>query len=77
MKNYLEEKRTNIEVGSYVLQNGFLPRHANEILRKLQQEGEISVAFSDGSNRKVRRNAFYLEEKQNKIQIQKKYRKRR
>lgn len=44
LKEYLSSSsRTNIEVYNLILNNGFLPKHANKIFRDWQEEGALDV----------------------------------
>lgn len=49
----------NRDLYPFVLENGFLPSHASEILRELQVRGVLSVVKL-GSGQKARGGAFYL-----------------
>lgn len=55
---YLKEKRTSAQVYEYTLNHSHLPKHANEILTKWQNEGRLDVILSDGNA--ARKKAFYL-----------------
>lgn len=66
--NPLEEKlksflaagpRTNGEIYLFTLQNGFLPKHTNEIFREWQNNSLLSVTPPSGSAR-VKKGAFYV-----------------
>ncbi|RTQ52379.1 three-Cys-motif partner protein TcmP [Hymenobacter gummosus] len=50
--------RTNEDLLEFGLAEGFLPKHTNEVLRKLQATGRLHVSASDGQN--MRKGAFYL-----------------
>lgn len=50
-------KRYNRDVYNFVLHEGFLPKHANEILRDWQLKDNLNVFNFDGST--GRKNAFY------------------
>lgn len=52
------DKRYNSDLYQFVLQNGFLPKHANEILGSLQEKSKLNIQAVDGS--KVRKGAFYV-----------------
>lgn len=55
---FLKEKpRTNGETYEFTLRQGFLPKHANEILADWQQIGKLSVKLTNGKN--ARKKAFY------------------
>lgn len=49
----------NRDVYRYVLENGFLPRHAKAHLETLQVNGKLEVT-DPGTGEKVRKGAFYL-----------------
>ena len=58
--NELENRDlTNVEMYRLVLQNEFLPKHANEILKELQNSNQISVV-DEGTNISARKGSFYL-----------------
>ena len=58
--NFLKTgKRFNSDLYQFVLHNGFLPKHANDILGYLQKNGNVVVQSEDGS--KVRKGAFYVD----------------
>lgn len=66
--NYLKEFRSNAGIYSFILSNGFLPKHVNELLKKLENEGKII------SEKPKRKNAFYIsydnyKDSPNKIKI--------
>ena len=56
-ENNLEEKilseilKTDLEVYTYTLEEGFLPKHANEILKRMLEENIISFEFKLLSNK--------------------------
>jgi three-Cys-motif partner protein len=57
--NFLKERpRTNADVYSYTLHNGYLPTHATQILCKFQQDDTISVEKPDST--KARKSSFYI-----------------
>lgn len=58
LKIYLQEKRFNGEVYEYTLRQGYLPKHANQILQQWQKKDILDVNLSNGD--KARRNSFYL-----------------
>lgn len=51
-------KRYNGDVYSFTLQNGFLPKHTNQILEDWLKEGKLSVIAAEGQT--ARKKAFYL-----------------
>lgn len=59
LMNFLgENARTNAEVYEFTLRNGYLSKHANEILNDLQSQGRLTVELQDGQ--KARKSSFYL-----------------
>lgn len=64
--NYLQTPRTNNEIYIFILKNEFLPKHASQVLKNLQQEDKISVNSYFGDC-KVRKGSFYLNYKDYKI----------
>jgi hypothetical protein len=51
--------RTNHDVYRFTLESGFLPKHANHVLRTLQRDGMIEV-IDLTAGKPARRNAFYV-----------------
>ncbi len=49
----------NRELYQFVLENGFLPSHAGDVLRSIQKSGNLSVV-EVASGQKAHGNAFYL-----------------
>lgn len=58
--NILDTPKNNKELYKYILIHGFLPKHANEILAKLQNEQKIEVVLAGDNNTKARKGAFYI-----------------
>ena len=58
MEQFLRIDRTNSEIYDFILRCGFLPKHANEVMRSLQDQGRL-VVFSSGTS-KIRKGAFYI-----------------
>jgi len=54
LKIYLKIKKTNNELYEFTLKNGFLLKHTNDILKKLQNENKLHF------DRDIRKNAFYI-----------------
>ena len=54
LMTYLRQERTNKEIYLFALTNGFLIKHTNDILKKLQSDGKLDF------DRKVRKSSFYL-----------------
>lgn len=60
MLSFLEKRqRSNCEIYEFILQHGYKPTHANEVLRKLQKDDLIEVFLVDNGN-KARMGAFYV-----------------
>ena len=59
--NYISTNKTvnNNQIYELTLRNMYLKKHANEILRNLQKENKIIVVDAQ-TNKKARKNAFYL-----------------
>lgn len=55
--DYLDEERTNGDLYEFGLNQGFLPRHVNSILKKFQIDDILKIEKTDGS--KIRKGAFY------------------
>lgn len=51
-------KKSNGELYEFVLHSGFLPKHANEILRSLQDSNMLTTKLSD--DKSVRKGVFYI-----------------
>jgi hypothetical protein len=51
---YLQDFKTNIDIYKFTLQQGFLLKDTNSILRQLQQQSKLEF------DRKVRKNSFYI-----------------
>lgn len=65
--SYLTQSgRTNKDLYSYGLDHGFLPKHTNEILSDLKNQGRIKVTALDGGNE----NGFYLSNKNRLVSIE-------
>lgn len=59
LENFLKEgAKTNAQLYEFVIRNGYLPKHANEILRSFQKASRIHVSPSS-----VKKGAFYLDYK--------------
>lgn len=58
LTDFLRIRRTNAEVYEFTLHCGHLPSHANQILIKLQNAGNLESLNAD--NKPGRKNAFYL-----------------
>jgi len=55
---FLRTDRTNGQIYQFTLHNGHLPNHANEILMKLQTNGQLKALKPDGT--KARKSSFYI-----------------
>ena len=64
LKSILEEAlkspHTNNEIYEIVLRNEFLPKHANEVLRELQQNNPRFSVINIATGKSARKNSFYL-----------------
>ena len=56
----LRSPQTNNDIYELVLRNEFLPKHANEVLRNLQQSNPHFSVQDISSGRNARKNSFYL-----------------
>lgn len=63
--DYLSVARTNGEIYKFVLKKEYLPKHANEVLRDLQNNNQINVTLGD-SKKLARKGSFYLSYKDSK-----------
>lgn len=48
--------RTNKEIYEFTLQNGFLPKHANSVLKELDRTGRLRIS----SFQKIKKGSYYL-----------------
>jgi len=55
-------KKSNLEVYKFILHEGFLPKHANELLRDWQNSNSVDVVDANGTP--GRKGAFYLNYKE-------------
>ncbi|MEO0556201.1 MAG: three-Cys-motif partner protein TcmP [Bacteroidota bacterium] len=55
---FLAKPKDNSQVYEFVLQNGFLPKHANEIFKVWQRDGMLNVQLANGV--KARKSSFYI-----------------
>lgn len=60
--------KTNIEINEYTYENGFLPRHASNIIKKLIKEDRIDIIAQDSKEIK----GLYLDSEDRKILFKKK-----
>lgn len=63
-----QEKKYNSDVYEFVLRNGYLPKHGNEVLGSLQERGILQVKSTLVD--KVRKGAFYINYKSYKTEPQ-------
>lgn len=61
------EGRSNEELFDFGFENRFLPKHTNEILKRLLDNGQIIVESKDGQ----KANGFYLADRKRKVLIKK------
>lgn len=59
----LQTPKTNNEVYELVLRNEFLPRHANEVLKEMQDVNANFNVLNYKTGEKARKNSFYLSHK--------------
>ncbi|NLV46855.1 MAG: three-Cys-motif partner protein TcmP [Candidatus Hydrogenedentes bacterium] len=60
MKVFIEQRQPdNRELYRYIIENGFLPKHANPMLKTMCEEGTLCVLEID-PEKEARKNAFYL-----------------
>ena len=60
LMNFLRLRcRSNAEVYTFTLRMGYMPKHANELLREWQKNNQITVNLY-GSDRPAKKGAFYL-----------------
>lgn len=59
MVAFLRTDKTNEEIYDFVLRKGFLPKHANEVLRSLQNTGQLFVSGT-GTGDKIRKGTFHI-----------------
>lgn len=60
LEKALRSPRTNNEIYELVVRHDFLPKHANEVLRELQQNNPHFSVTSIDKGKKARKNSFYL-----------------
>ena len=60
LEHALRTPQTNNDIYELVLRNEFLPKHANEVLRNLQQSNPHFSVQDISSGRNARKNSFYL-----------------
>jgi hypothetical protein len=57
LKEHLYDERTNKEIYEFTLLNGFLPMHANQILKDMEKEKKLIVGATHGD---IRKGAYYI-----------------
>lgn len=67
LKHYIQESKNNNELYECTLKQGFLPKHTNEILKKLKQNNHIQVEYFLGVKRGYHIN--YKNYKKNVIKV--------
>lgn len=60
LEDALKSPRTNNEIYELVVRHEFLPKHANEVLRELQQNNPRFSVIDVVSGKNARKNSFYL-----------------
>ena len=66
----LKTPKTNYEVYELVVRNEFLPKHANEVLKDLQNTNPKFSVIDITTGKKARKNAFYLSSKEPVVTMQ-------
>lgn len=66
----LKTPKTNYEVYELVVRNEFLPKHANEVLKDLQNTNTKFSVIDITTGKKARKNAFYLSSKEPVVTMQ-------
>ena len=56
---FMRTERTNEDIYDFVLRRGFLPKHANDVLRSLQNSGQLIVTGTEGAS-KIRKGTFHI-----------------
>lgn len=56
---FLQKRRTNGEIYRFVLRKGYLPKHANAVLKDLQNKNLIKVTLFD-TGKEARKHSFYI-----------------
>ncbi len=59
----LKTPKTNNEIYELVLRNEFLPKHANEVLKEMQDGNAKFIVLNYKTGDKARKNSFYLSHK--------------
>lgn len=70
MEEALKSPKTNNEVYELVVRNEFLPKHANEVLKDLQNTNPKFSVIDISTGKKARKNAFYLSNKEPVVTMQ-------
>jgi three-Cys-motif partner protein len=60
LEEVLKRPQTNNELYEIVLRNEFLPKHANEVLRDMQQNNPRFTVINIATGKNARKNSFYL-----------------
>ena len=58
LEDFLARRRTNLDLYVFTLHNGHTPAHANQLLRRWQQEGLLEVTLAGG--KPARKSSFYI-----------------
>lgn len=58
--DYLKQPKTNCDIYEITLTKGFLPKHTNEILKKLQKNNPKFNAIDLSTNEDARKGSFYI-----------------
>lgn len=65
----LKRPLTNKDVYELVLRNEFLPKHANEVLKEIQNTNHKFKVIEYSTGKRARKNAFYLQHNSEPIVI--------
>jgi hypothetical protein len=68
LKDALAGLKTNREIYDITLRSEYLPKHANDVLRKFQKDGNLDVVIIS-DNSPADKNSFYLREKKDKVRL--------
>ena len=70
LEEALKSPKTNNEVYELVVRNEFFPKHANEVLKDLQNTNPKFSVIDISTGKKARKNAFYLSNKEPVVTMQ-------
>jgi len=67
LKCELKTPKSNLEMYEIILRNEYLPKHANEIFKKWQNENNNFKVIDIDSKKEARKNSFYLTDEHHKV----------